>query len=189
MAVGVPPDYRDAIARYGRLADAEAAKWGETGESLLAKVLGGESGFRMRAVSSVGARGAGQFMPGTREEFVEQYGVDPWASPDSAVLGTAIFLRDRGLRKYNPGGGQEYLDYILGQQVTGVPRGRAGRATGQRAPSVPDDAAPAGEVVDEEGRSTLLKIVITVGFVLGGLVLAGLGTTRALGARAKAGAA
>src|SRR3712207_1028347 len=103
MAVAIPPQYQAAIAKYGHLADAEARKWGETGESLLAKLGAGESGFRMSAVSSAGARGGYQFMPGTRAAYMKRYGVDPWASPDAAVHAAALFMRDTGLKGYNPG--------------------------------------------------------------------------------------
>jgi Transglycosylase SLT domain len=190
VAVGIPPEYERAIARWGHLADAEARKYGETGESLLAKLGAGESGFRMEAVSSAGARAAYQFMPGTRAEFVRDYSVDPWRTPDEAVHGAALFLRDRGLAGYNPGGGQSYIDYILGQQVTGIPRGRGSAGAGERrGGSVPAGAAPPGQIVDDERRSTLVRFLLTVVFVLAGLAIASFGSARAFGLRRQGAAA
>jgi hypothetical protein len=122
----VPPAYQRAIARYGQLADREARKWGLTGEQLLAKLLAGESGFRMNAVSSANARGAAQFIPSTRQLFIQRYGVDPWRDIDSAVKGAALYMRDQGLKAYNPGGGQAYIRYILAQQPRGVAAGLPG---------------------------------------------------------------
>ena len=87
------------------------------GATLLLKIASGESSFNMKAVSSAGAGGATQFIPTTRQSYISQYGVDPWKSPDEAIHATALFLKHQGLAAYNPGGGQGYIDYILGQSV------------------------------------------------------------------------
>jgi hypothetical protein len=119
---GVPKEWQAAIIKYGPMADKEARKYKQpNGATLIAKVIKGESGFRTGTgiVSSAGAKGAGQFMPGTRAEFITKYNVDPWSTNiDTAVKAVGLFLRDRGLAAYNPGGGQGYINYILGQDVT-----------------------------------------------------------------------
>jgi hypothetical protein len=92
-----------------------------SGPELLAKLAKGESGFSMGAVSSAGARGGTQFMPGTRADFIKRFGVDAWKNPDSAVHAAALYLAHdpRGLAGYNPGMGS-YTSYILGQKVGGL---------------------------------------------------------------------
>jgi membrane-bound lytic murein transglycosylase B len=180
VATEIPPQYAASIRRWGRLADAEARKWGLTGEQLLAKLLAGESGFRMDAVSSAGARAAGQFMPETRAEFIRVYGVDPWGSVDDAVHSAALFMRDRGLDSYNPGGGQEYIDYILGQDVAGVGKGPLSRLTRGRSRerSTPTTS---GEVFGPEQRSGALRALLWVVFVFGGAILSLAGFARLTG--------
>ena len=115
---GAPRAYVQAAERWGYLAEGQAHKYGvNNGATLLLKIASGESGFKMGAVSSAGARGATQFIPSTRQSYISQYGVDPWKSPDEAIHATALFLKHQGLAAYNPGGGQGYIDYILGQSV------------------------------------------------------------------------
>lgn len=122
--VDAPPEYQKAIQKWGSHLDRVAKRYGITGQELLTKTLKGESNFSMQAVSSAGARGAAQFMPGTRDTFVQQYGVDPYAGPGQAVKAMAFHLDGKhghpaGLEGYNPGGGQGYVDYILGQEAGG----------------------------------------------------------------------
>lgn len=120
----VPRAYRKPIRREGRRIDRWARrKYGISGAALLAKLGKGESGFRRGAVSYAGARGAYQFMPGTRREVLRQTGADAYGSPAEATRAARIYLRRGGLREnYNPGGGQEYVDYILGQKVGPIGR-------------------------------------------------------------------
>lgn len=82
----VPEPYREPIAKA-------AAKHGISAE-LLAAQLQQESGYaedviRGTRVSSAGAQGIAQFMPGT----AATYGVDP-LDPDSAIDGAARHMRD-----------------------------------------------------------------------------------------------
>lgn len=117
---GVPKDWQAAVWQYGSLADAEAKKYKQpNGATLIAKVIMGESHFNPGAVSSAGAKGAGQFMDYTRARYLQRYGVDAWSrTPDQAVHAVALFLNKEGLARYNPGGGQGYINYILGQPVS-----------------------------------------------------------------------
>lgn len=134
---GVPAEYRRYLAKYGHLADEEAAKWGLTGAELIAKIHKVESGFEHRLpdgslkTSSAGAKGAGQFMPGTRDGFIQRYGVDPWKNTESAVKATALYMRDSGLAAYNPLNGgrntayeQAVVNADVGKGTAKVKRGK-----------------------------------------------------------------
>lgn len=122
-----PQPFLQAARRYG--SDPKFNAWaqktyGVSGPVLLAKVAKGESNFNMGAVSSAGAKGGTQFMPGTRQDFISRYGVDPWKDPDSAIHATKLYLENdsRGLAGYNPGM-PTYTDYILGQHVGSISGG------------------------------------------------------------------
>lgn len=124
------PAIRKAIVRYGDRVDPVAARYGISGEALLSKLVKGESGEDQGAVSSASAKSITQFIPSTREDFVNRLGVDPWRSKREAVLAATMHLDGKhgysaGLEGYNPGGGQDYVSYILGQPVGGP--ARAGR--------------------------------------------------------------
>lgn len=76
---------------------------------LLSALLKQESGFNPKAVSSAGAQGIAQFMPGTSQGM----GVDPW-DPESAIMGAARYLSNNynqfgdwklALAAYNAGPG------------------------------------------------------------------------------------
>lgn len=126
---------RQAIAKYGPNVNKLARRrYGISGQQLLSKLITGESGGRKNAVSSAGARGEGQFMPGTRNVARQKYGIDPWRSSDEAVHATELHLRgkltgSKGLEGYNPGGGSTYVKYILGQKVGKDSRGSSSRST------------------------------------------------------------
>ena len=109
------------------------------------KQINAESGFNPNAVSSAGAIGIAQFMPGTAAGL----GVDPW-DPEASLAAAARLMRsylDRfgdyalALAAYNAGPGaveqyggvppyaetQTYVARILGAQGTSdIPRGIAG---------------------------------------------------------------
>lgn len=172
----VPREWREAAERWGYLADGQAHKYGlPNGATLLLKIASGESGFNMRAVSSAGARGGTQFISSTRQSYVEKYGIDPWKNPDEAMHATAIFMKTSGLAGYNSGGGQEYIDYILGQKV-GV--GREAAQGGKRGkPGKPPKPKPGESSLGERLREIGLVGVL----VLGGAAMIGLGATRMLG--------
>jgi hypothetical protein len=121
------PRINAAAKRYGHLADAEGRKHGISGETLLRRIIKGESGGRKGAVSSAGARGWAPFMPATRASFKSKYGVDAYASPEQAVHAAALYMKTSGLAAYNPGM-SSYSSYILGQRA---PHDRpAGRLAG-----------------------------------------------------------
>lgn len=193
MSKVIPPEWQPALATYGPLADKEAKEWGlSSGAELVAKVHAGESGFRHWAsgrsgpllTSSANAKGAGQFIPGTRQSFIDKYGVDAWKSPADAVHATALYMRDLGLARYNPGGGQGYINYILGQPVAGVRAIEAGRV-GQLPPAsgtVRAGTTDGGGIGDDIGAAAL-KGLLWVGLVGGGAALAGIGTARLTGVR------
>lgn len=132
--------FKRAAAKYGHLVDGIGHRYSKnlTGAELLLKVAKGESSFDMGAVSSAGARGATQFMPGSRQEAIKKYGVDPWKNPDQAMHGAALHLLgkingSKGLEGYNPGS-SSYPAYILGQKVGKVkdaPGGKDAPATGK----------------------------------------------------------
>jgi len=116
-----------------------------SGKALLAKLFQGESGGRVGAVSSAGARGTGQFMPGTRQAVLKATGgkVDPWRSEDDAARAAVLHLKGKlghrkGLEGYNPGGGQDYVNYILRQKVGDVGGGKGSKSSpGRRSTGTP----------------------------------------------------
>lgn len=178
-----PRAYVEAAERWGFLAEGEAHKYGlPNGATLLLKIASGESGFNMSAVSSADARGATQFIPSTRADFIKKYGVDPWKSPDEAMHAAAIFMKTAGLGSYNPGGGQGYIDYILGQPVSlAHPRhlhgggGGGARESPRSRPQPESSSGPGGLAGD------LMHIGLVATLVLGGAAMVGLGVTRFFG--------
>lgn len=150
----IPRDYLDAARRYGPSVDAIASRYTNpltgrrlSGTALLLKLGSGESGFRHDAVSSADARSETQFTPGSRQTAIDKYGVDPWKNADQAVHAASLHLRGKingsqGLEGYNPGGGQDYVRFILGQRVGA---GGGGRTPASSTPAVaPDDALTSG---------------------------------------------
>jgi hypothetical protein len=115
---------RQAAARYGPLVNHLARnRYGVSGQTLLRRLVIGESGDDPHAVSPVGARGRTQFMPGTRADVLRKYGIDPWRSADEAVHAAALHLLgkvngSKGLEGYNPGD-PGYAQYILSQRAGG----------------------------------------------------------------------
>jgi len=142
--MALTPEARRAAQRHGRKVNRVAAQYTNpvtgkplSGKALLAKLFQGESGGRNNAVSYAGARGVGQFMPGTRRAVIQATGgkVDPWKSADDAAEAAVLHLTGKlghrkGLEGYNPGGGQDYVKYILGQKVGDVGGGKASPSTG-----------------------------------------------------------
>ena len=181
----VPRVWREAAERWGYLAEGEAHRYGlPNGATLLAKIASGESGFNQHAVSSAGARGGTQFIGSTRQAYIEKYGVDPWKSPDDAMHAAAIYMKTSGLSAYNPGGGQEYISYILGQPVSVAHQLRGGIAhKGRPRSASPHSRAPAPSSSSGGGNfgDQLLHIGLVGVLVLGGAGMIGLGAQRMLG--------
>jgi hypothetical protein len=176
----VPRAYREAAERWGYLAEGQAHKYGQpNGATLLVKIASGESGFKMGAVSSAGAKGATQFIPSTRQSYISQYGVDPWKSPDEAIHATALFLKHTGFAGYNPGGGQGYISYILGQPVS-VGRQKSSHPNAMPPPPS-SSAAPSSSSSSVQGD--LMHVGLVGVLVLGGAGLILFGTTRVLGTK------
>jgi transglycosylase-like protein with SLT domain len=179
--VAAPRAWREAAERWGPLVDREAHHYGvANGATLLLKIASGESGFNVHAVSSAGARGGAQFMPETRQEFLSKYGVDAWKGPDEAIHAAALFVKTLGFASYNPGGGQEYIDYIIKQPVSiahpsGKPQGR------RRPNSQPTRPREASSTESSSFGGDLIHIGLVGVLVLGGVGMVGLGATRMLG--------
>lgn len=175
-----PRAYVVAAERWGFLADAQAHKYGiANGATLLLKIASGESGFNMKAVSSADAKGATQFIPSTRAEYVKHYGVDPWKSPEEAIHAAAIYMHTSGLAAYNPGGGQGYIDYIKKQPISPVRAGHQLLPGGQKQPRESAGSESSGGPSGFAGD--LLNIGLVGALVLGGAGMVLVGTTRLLG--------
>lgn len=122
-ATAVPTQYQSLIL-------AASARWGIS-PALLAAQINQESGFNPTAVSSAGAQGIAQFMPGTAKAM----GVNPW-DPASAIDGMARYDRqnydkfgtvEKMLAAYNGGPGvandpskwsrqtKDYVSKIMGK--------------------------------------------------------------------------
>jgi hypothetical protein len=109
----VPQQYRRHVAKFGTTLVGPALKAqgvkGISGAEYLGRLLKFESGFNRNAVSPVGARDLGQFMPGTEQSFIDQYGVDPvGGSAKDAIKGAAMHLSGKYghpalYAGYNPG--------------------------------------------------------------------------------------
>jgi hypothetical protein len=137
--------------------------YGIGAEELLARLEKGESGGRKNAKSSAGARGWLQFMPGTRAAVIQKYGIDPWRTRGEAREAAAHHLlgdlgHRKGLAGYNPGGGQSYVNYILGQKGAKIKRTKA-TAAGATTRTV-TDTLPGGPVVD---RRAALRAALASG--------------------------
>lgn len=171
----VPPEYQRAFQKWGPLADAEAKKYGlKDGATLLAKIGYVESRYNMKAVSPADARGAMQFIPETREGYINQYGIDPWADVDQAVHAAAIYMKTSGLDNYNPGS-STYISEVLKAPIGSLPTSTStARPTTS---TTPDESSPPSGLA-----GGLLHAGLVGGFVLGGVALVGVGTTRLFGA-------
>jgi hypothetical protein len=105
-----------------------------------------ETGGRGGLTSSAGAKSITQFMPGTRAEMVRRYKVDPYRSPQEALVAAGLYLRDLGYGKdakhalaaYNGGPGNPQYGYA--REVLK----RAGQYKGLSGGSPGRGAAPGG---------------------------------------------
>lgn len=125
--IDLHPDVVRAIRRLsetsvGRRYDRYARKnFKLSGATLAGKTVAGEFGGRSTAtgrgvVSSAGARGPGQFIPSTRQDYIKRFGIDPWASDAEAIEGLMRHQLETGVKGYNPGM-PTYQQYILGQKL------------------------------------------------------------------------
>lgn len=133
MPSNVPEEYAKWIRKYAPQIDKQAREtYGISGVVFMAKMLQGESGFDMNKVGPDtpygNARGAAQFIPPTRDAFIEQFGIDPWRSTKEAVQAMALHLDGKsysktfGIQGYNPGiNDSYYLDQDVGAIVEGRP--------------------------------------------------------------------
>lgn len=166
MDVGAAIQYGNVV---NRLARSYGIKGRHPGATLLLKVEKGESGGNGKAVSSAGARGWTQFMPGTRADYLKRYGVDAYRSEGDALHATALYLSHdaRGLAGYNPGD-PTYTNYIL-KQSPGGPSTGAGPSSAATTRTV---TTPAKTTVDK--HQAIIDALTTPhkpGTPLAGLVL------------------
>lgn len=158
--MAIPRAYLQAIFKYAPIVAPVAKQYGINGRQLLARLGMGESHFNPGAVSSAGAKGATQFMPATRADYMKRYGVDAWKNPDEAIHATALYLKSGGsLASYNPGM-PSYTNYILGQHVGnlakqlrnagGAPQANLSNVTPNVnvAPAAETRSAKAGQLMD-----------------------------------------
>src|SRR6266498_3011595 len=109
LIMALSSEVLQAIHKYAPLYDRESrSRYGIPATVLLARLVQGESSGRSGAISSAGARGLTQFMPGTRKNAIQKYGIDPWRSTDEAIHAAVLHLQGRltgskGLEGYNPG--------------------------------------------------------------------------------------
>ena len=109
----VPPQYRAAVAKYGKMLDKFSGETGMSGAEYLGKLIQFESGWDPNAEGPVvpgqgTAKGLGQFMDGTANTFRSEYGVDPTGSPEEMIKAAAMHASgDYGhpplYAGYNPG--------------------------------------------------------------------------------------
>lgn len=137
MPANVPAEYAKWIRKYSPRIDKMARQtYGLSGNEFMAKMLQGESGFDMSKVGPStpygNARGAAQFIPPTRDAFVEKFGIDPWRSTREAVQAMALHLDGKsysktfGIQGYNPGiNDSYYLNQDVGPTTKPAPRARA----------------------------------------------------------------
>jgi hypothetical protein len=120
---GVPDKYKGLVKKWGAYLEREMTKnglvgvdgglpQGMSGAEYLAKILQAESSWDERIghpdnTSSAQAQGLGQFIPSTRDAFLEQFGVDAYAGAEEQIKAAAFHLDGThtagGLNSYNPG--------------------------------------------------------------------------------------
>jgi hypothetical protein len=157
MPANVPAEYAKWIRKYSPRIDKMARQtYGLSGNEFMAKMLQGESGFDMSKVGPStpygNARGAAQFIPPTRDSFVEKFGIDPWRSTREAVEAMALHLDGKsysktfGIQGYNPGiNDSYYLDQDVGPTTRPSPgaKRRLNRAEA-KAETIDQEAARLG---------------------------------------------
>jgi hypothetical protein len=152
VPTGVPAQYRGAVKKWGAYLEKRmkanglvgvegGLPQGMSGAEYLAKILQAESGWDERIghpdnTSSASAQGLGQFIPSTRQAFLEQFGVDAYADAEQQIQAAAYHLDGDhtagGLESYNPGFPADsdgtwgyYLDQDVGQMKVTNPKAKA----------------------------------------------------------------
>jgi membrane-bound lytic murein transglycosylase B len=91
-AGGGPAAFRNAANKWGK----------ETGvdPAIIMGIASVETDFgNNNRTSTAGAKGFTQFMPQTRQTYLDKYNVDAWGSISEACHATALYLRDSGFKK------------------------------------------------------------------------------------------
>ena len=157
MPANVPAEYAKWIRKFSPRIDKQArATYGLSGNEFMAKMLQGESGFDMSKVGPDtpygNARGAAQFIPPTRDAFVEKFGIDPWRSTREAVQAMALHLDGKsysktfGIQGYNPGiNDSYYLNQDVGPTTKPSPGAKRRLAKAEaKAETIDQEAARLG---------------------------------------------
>jgi hypothetical protein len=91
MLIGGPLSYNDPL--YARLAAEAEQRYGLPAGILDAIRTRGERS-NANQTSPAGARGVYQFIPSTRQGFVQKYHVDPWSGPEAQTQAAALHVLD-----------------------------------------------------------------------------------------------
>ena len=154
---GPAPETGGDLRAYGR---AQAQRYG-VDPDIFERQITQESGWNPRAVSSAGAKGLGQFMPGTASSYGLTDPFDPYASLDAAARHMADNLKRNGgdyaraLAAYNAGQGavdqyngvppyaetQNYIRIIMGPGRS-APTAGAAQSSAPAAPPSPAASVP-----------------------------------------------
>jgi soluble lytic murein transglycosylase-like protein len=185
----------DPVLAFAAAARRASARW-HIPVAVLLGLISVESAGNPLAVSSAGARGSTQFMPGTAKGYGVQFGNSAHAI-DTQVDGAAHYLHDLGYAKdprkalasYNGGPGNPQYGYAAEVLQHASKYGHvalsATPAAATRPASTPTDTSPDGG--GEWGNSLLsplfegaAKGLLYIALIAGGALLIGIGTHRAL---------
>lgn len=179
---------RDPVLRW-----ASEAKRAEQLHGVPAAVILGlieiETGGNPAAVSSAGARGVTQFMPGTAPGYGVKFGTSA-AAIRTQIEGAAKYLkamgwdkdRRRALGAYNGGPGNPQYGYA--DKVLAAAKKYGDLANIKVSGSVSSNAGGgAVEPLGDEQRGQAVKALLWIAFVLGGFALTLLGSARLFGLR------
>lgn len=185
---------RNPVLRWAAEAQRAARKYGIPAAVLLG-LIEVESGGDPNAVSSAGARGLTQFMPGTAPGYDVRYGSSA-AATRSQIEGAARYLvalgwaddRRNALASYNAGPGNPDAAGSYPEKVMAAARkygnlanirlpGRSGRQSPQ------DAAGDSGGLFGSDEASGALRALLWVALLAAGFATAGIGLARLVGVR------